>query len=119
MTVLSPGVIEEYIRFAQRYQEAQCSTYYDATISLTTTASFSSLGLGGDVASSATSYSPDPHAVSKAEAQSYYAGLPSEPTLVYRTGKELREVFDHPIMKVWQHDLAWKVVSVMDDHKVS
>ena len=61
--------------------------------------------------------------------------LPSEPALVYRTGKEqwspprgpdaqrrlkeLREVFDHPITKVWHHDLAWKVVSVMDDHKVS
>jgi len=33
--------------------------------------------------------------------------------------KELREVFDHPIIKVRHHDLAWKVVSVMDDHKVS
>ncbi|KAG9080475.1 hypothetical protein FRC06_006532 [Ceratobasidium sp. 370] len=79
-------------------------------------------------------YSPDPHAVSQAEAQSYYAGLPSEPPLVYRTGKapwspprwpeaqrrlkELRGVFDHPITKVWNRDLAWKVVSVMDDHKV-
>ncbi|THH10642.1 hypothetical protein EW146_g8312 [Bondarzewia mesenterica] len=65
---------------------------------------------------------------------SYYAGLPSEPTLVYRTGKEqwslprgleaqrrlkeLREVFNHPITKVWHHDLAWKVVSIMDDHKI-
>jgi hypothetical protein len=66
-------------------------------------------------ASSATSYTHDVHAVSKAEAQSYYAGLRSEPTLLYRTGKawsppsgpeaqrrfkELREVFDHPITKV-------------------
>jgi hypothetical protein len=89
---------------------------------------------GGDAVSSATSYSPDLYAVSKAEAQSYYAGLPSEPTLVYRTGKEqwsppsgpeaqrrlkeLREVFGHLITKVW-HDLAWKVVSVMNKHKVS
>jgi hypothetical protein len=121
--VLSAEVIEEYVCFAQRYQEAQSSTDNDAATSPTITAS------------SATSYSPDPHAVSKAEAQSYYAGLPSEPTLVYRTGKEkwspprgpeaqrrlkeLREVFDHPIAKVWHHDLAWKVVSVMDYHKVS
>ncbi|KAF8223582.1 hypothetical protein L208DRAFT_1411624, partial [Tricholoma matsutake] len=35
--------------------------------------------------SSSTSYTHDPHTVSKAEAQSYYAGLPSE---LYRTGKE-------------------------------
>ena len=133
--MLPAEVIDKYIRFAQSYQEAQSSAYNDDAISPTITAStFSSLGFGGDAASSATSYSPDPYAVSKAEAQSYYAGLPSEPTLVHRTGKEqwspprgpepqrrlkeLREVFDHPITKVW-HDLAWKVVSVMDDHKVS
>lgn len=77
----------------------------------------------------------DPHAVSEAEAHSYYAGLPSEPLLLYRTGKvkwspprgpeayrrkkELREVFTHPIAKVWNHDLGWKVVEVMDAHMVS
>ena len=89
MPALSAEVIEEYIHFSQRYQEAQISANNDATISPATTAStVSSLGSGGDAASSATSYSPDPHAVSKAEAQSYYAGLPSEPTLVYRMGKE-------------------------------
>lgn len=87
---------------------------------------FTSLGFGGDDACNATSYSPDPHTVSKAEAQSYSAGLPSEPALVYRTGKdqwsppsgpeaqrhlkELREGFDHPITRVWHRDLAWKVV---------
>jgi hypothetical protein len=96
---------------------------------------FSSLSFGGDAASNATSYTPDPHAVSMAEAESYYAGLHSEPTLVYRTGKEqwsppmgpeaqrrlkeLREVFTHPITKVWNHDLGWKVVEVMDAHTVS
>lgn len=136
MPVLSAEVIDEYIRFAQSCQEAQNSADNDAATSPTITAStFSSLGFGGDAVSSATSYSPDPHAVSKAEAQSYYAGLPSEPALVYRTGKEqwspprgpeaqrrlkeLREVFNHPITKVWHHDLAWKVVSVMDDREVS
>ena len=76
-----------------------------------------------------------------------YAGLRSEPTLLYRTGKEqwsppkgpeaqrrlkkLCEVFTqwrwfqtfvitwHTIKKVWNHDLAWKVVDVMGAHKVS
>jgi hypothetical protein len=77
----------------------------------------------------------DPHAVSKTEAQSYYAGLPSEPVLLYRTGKdlwspprgpeaqrrlkELCEVFTHPIADVWNDDLGWKVVEVMDTHAVS
>ena len=85
--------------------------------------------------SSATSHTPDPHAVSEAEAQSYYAGLHSEPTLLYRTGKEqwspprgpeaqrrlkeLCEVFTHPIANVWNHELGWKVVEVMDAHMVS
>jgi hypothetical protein len=84
---------------------------------------------------SATSYTPDPHSVSKAEAQSYYAGLHSEPMLLYRTGKEqwspprgpeaqrrlkeLCEVFTHPITKVRNHDLGWKVVKAMDAHTVS
>lgn len=130
--MLPAEVIDRCIRFAR---EAQSSDDNDAAISPTITASTFSSGFGGNAASNATSYSPDPHAVSEAEAQSYYAGLPSEPTLVYRTGKEkwspprgpeaqcrlkeLREVFDHPITNAWHHDLAWKVVHVMDDHKVS
>ncbi|KAF8799280.1 hypothetical protein BYT27DRAFT_7221909 [Phlegmacium glaucopus] len=84
--------------------------------------------------SHATSYTPDPHVVSKAEAQFYYAGLHSKPTLLYRTGKEqwspprgpeaqhrlkeLCEVFTHPIVKVWNDDLGWKVVEVMDAHTI-
>ena len=82
----------------------------------------------------ASSHTPDPHAVSTQEAFSYYAGLPSEPMLLYRTGKqwhpprgpeaqrrlkELREVFTHPIVNVWNDDLGWKVVEVMDAHAVS
>ncbi|KAI1787376.1 hypothetical protein LXA43DRAFT_711812 [Ganoderma leucocontextum] len=89
--LLSAKDIEYYIRFARSYNyEAQSSVDKDASISPTITASttVSSLGSGGDGASSAASYTPDPHAVSKAEAQSYYAGLHSEPTLLYRTGKE-------------------------------
>ena len=130
--MLSAEYIEDCIRFARGYQEAQSSVDKDAT---TITASTFSLCFGSDAASSATSYTPDPHAVSKAEAQSYYAGLHSEPTLLYRTGKErwapprgpeaqrrlkeLCEVFAHPIAKVWNHDLGWKVVEVMDAHTVS
>ncbi|KAF8307794.1 hypothetical protein DL93DRAFT_2119448 [Clavulina sp. PMI_390] len=75
----------------------------------------------------------DPHAVSKAEAESYYAGLPSRPILIYRTGKkwlppkgpeaygyrrELREVFCHPIVSVWTHDLGWRIVDIMDAHQI-
>lgn len=134
--MLSAEVLEDCIRFAKSYEEAQSSVDKDVTISPTIAAStLSSLGFGGDAASSATPYTPDPHAISKAEAQSYYAGLHSEPMLLYRTGKErwspprgpeaqrrlkeLCEVFTHPIAKVWNHDLGWKVVEVMDAHTVS
>ncbi|KAG9093365.1 hypothetical protein FRC06_011546, partial [Ceratobasidium sp. 370] len=115
----------ECICFARSHQDAQSSTNNEATPPSFTTSTFSSLDFGSDTTSSASSYSPDPHAVSQAEAQSYYAGLPSEPLLVYRTGKapwspprwpeaqrrykELRGVFDHPITKVWHKDLAWKI----------
>ncbi|KAI9431125.1 hypothetical protein H4582DRAFT_2121694 [Lactarius indigo] len=80
---------------------------------------------------SATSFTPDPHTVSHTEAQAYYSGLASEPKLVYRTGapwspphgpeaqrrrKELREVYNHPLVALWNDGLAWKVVDVMDAH---
>jgi hypothetical protein len=134
--VLSAEELDGYIRFARSYKDIQGSVDEDDATSQTITEStFSSLGFGGDAASSATSYTPDPHAVSKAEAQSYYAGLPSEPTLLYRTGKEqwspprgpeaqrrlkeLCEVFTHPIAKVWNHDMGWKVVKAMDAHTVN
>ncbi|KAI0292556.1 hypothetical protein BC826DRAFT_1146247 [Russula brevipes] len=32
--------------------------------------------------------------------------------------KELREVFTHPIAKVWNDDLGWKVVEVLDAHTI-
>jgi len=130
--VISAEVLEECVCFAQR--EAQSAVDEDDALPPTTTTSAFSLGFGGDAASSAASYSPDPHAVSKAEALSYYAGLPSEPTLLFRTGKqqwspprepeaqrrlkELCAVFNHPIVKFWNRDLAWKAVEVMDAHKV-
>ena len=134
--MLSNKVVEDNILSARSYQEAQGSVDSGHTISppTTTASTFSSLGLGDDTASSATSHSLDAHAVSEAEALCYYAGLPSRPTLLYRTGKkwspprgpeaqtrlkELREVFDHPITAVWNHDLGWKVVEVLDAHTVS
>jgi hypothetical protein len=142
--VLSPEDLEKYIQFAKSYNEAQSSVDNDLTISpATTTSTISSLGttvstfssLGSDSVSSATSYIPDPHSVSEAEAQSYYEGLPSKPILLYRTGKEqwspprvpeaqrhlkvLCEVFSHPLVDFWNDDLGWKVVEVMDAHTVS
>jgi hypothetical protein len=87
--VLSAEVIDEYIRFARSYEEAR-SSVDNPTISPTTTAStFSSLGLGGDAASIATSYALDAHAVSKSEAQSYYAAFILSPrcfTALARSG---------------------------------
>lgn len=88
--MLSADVIEDSIRFAMNYEEAQSSVDKDvaAFLPTITASAVSSPGFGGDSASGATSYTPDPHAVSTAEAQSYYAGLCSEPVLLYRTGQE-------------------------------
>lgn len=76
----------------------------------------------------------DPHAVSETEAQFYYGGLHSAPRLLYRTGKkwiqsclleppdrskELVPVFNHPITKVWNDDLGWEIVKIMDAHEGS
>ena len=76
--MLSAEDLDDYIRISRSYEEARGSVDNDAAIS-PTASTFSSLGFGGDAASSATSYTPDPHAVSRAEAQSYYAGLHSAP----------------------------------------
>jgi hypothetical protein len=123
--------LDGYIRFARGgYNDRQNSfdedDEYDENSLITS--------LGSD--SNAThDPDPDPHAVSNMEARFYYAGLHSRPTLLYRTGKEkwspprgpwayhrlkeLCEVFTHPIVQVWNHDLGWKVVNVMDAHSVS
>ena len=81
-----------------------------------------------------TTFEADPHAVSMQEALSYYAGLPSEPILIYRTGKpwyppegpeayrrtkELRPVFNHPIVDLWSNGLSDEVIKVLDTHAVS
>ncbi|TFK68639.1 hypothetical protein BDN72DRAFT_870910 [Pluteus cervinus] len=127
--VLSAEDLERYVNFARSYQEAQCAAD-DSTSNWPT---LSSLDFDDD-ASSATPYAPDPHAVSRAEAMFYYAGLASGPVLLYRTGKEqwspprgpeaqrrlkeLCEVFTHPITRVWNDDLGWKVVGVLDAHMI-
>jgi hypothetical protein len=115
--VISAEELDGYIRFAGSSE--LCSR---ANTSPTITESFSSLGFGDDAASSAT-YTHDLHAVSKAEAQSYYAGLPSEPTLLYHMGKEQWSPPRGPeaqhrlkeLCEVWNHDLGWKVVKVEVD----
>lgn len=113
----------------------QSSIDQDHTISPATTSStFSSPSNGSDPASSATTNTEDAHAVSEVEARFYYSGVHSGPTLLYRTGKkwspprapetnlhlkEIRQVSNHPITKVWNHDLGWQVVKIMDTHMVS
>jgi hypothetical protein len=89
--VLSAEVVEGFIRFARCYEETQSSVNKDTSISPNVTAStLSSLGFDGDASSSATPYNPYPHAVSEAEAQFYYAGLRSEPMLLYRASEGQR-----------------------------
>ena len=44
---------------------------------------------------------------------------PADLTHPPRRWKELCEVFTHPITKVWDHDLAWKVVDVVGAHTIS
>ncbi|KAI6043391.1 hypothetical protein EDC04DRAFT_2600255 [Pisolithus marmoratus] len=79
----------EYIGLTGSY-EADSSDDGDLTISLATTISnVSSLGIGGNTASSTSSCTPDMHTVSNLEAQLYY-----------------------------DNDLGWRVVEVMDTHKV-
>lgn len=126
--MLSDEEVEKYIQFAESY-EVQRSIDEDDALSTTF------FTLAHDTPPKATSFAPDPHAVSFAEAQLYYSGLPSEPTLLYRTGKEkwspprgpeayrrmkeLCEVFNHPITQFWNKDLGWKVVDIMDTHTAS
>ncbi|KAH8981224.1 hypothetical protein EDB86DRAFT_447202 [Lactarius hatsudake] len=79
-----------------------------------------------------TTPTPPPPA-SKLEAWSYYAGLPSRPRLIARTGipweeptgpeaysrlRELRVVGEHEISDVWEDDLALKVHAVLHAKEV-
>ena len=74
-----------------------------------------------------------PSPPSKEEAKFYYAGLPSSPVLIARTGppwkaptgleayhkaKELRAVGKHMLQEVWEDDLALKLHAVLDSMKV-
>ncbi|KAF8639613.1 hypothetical protein AX16_010260 [Volvariella volvacea WC 439] len=128
--------IEEHIEFVKNYLPPQ--EFDDDEVPtgspITTTPAHSSLGFGGDAPSSATSYAFDPHTVSHEEAHSYYAGLPSEPILLYRTGKkwsppmgpeaqrrrkQLVEVFEGKVADLWNDGvLSREAVKVMEAHGV-
>lgn len=69
----------------------------------------------------------DTHAVSFQESRTYYAGIPSRPILLYRTGKawfpptgpeaytrykDLWPVFNHPIVHLWDTPLSSDVVAI-------
>jgi hypothetical protein len=132
--------VQACIIFARDFEEIQKAQAQavedDPAISPTTTEpTFSSLGLGGPTPSSAPSHTADALTVSNAEALVYYSGLPSHPRLIYRTGKkwtppsgpeaqrrkkQLCPVFGHPIAEPWNsRDLSFRVVQLLDDHKVS
>lgn len=75
-----------------------------------------------------------PSPPSEMEAKFYYAGLPSSPVLVARTGrtpwkaptgleayrvlKELRPVGDHPLNAVWEDKLAHRLFDLLKSMKV-
>ncbi len=131
--VISDDVLEEYLSFSHWHMQAQLynDSIDDCFVPMTTASKAQEL----DATSSVPTFTPDPHAVSELEGVAYYAGLHSRPKLVYRTSKDkwalstgawtvpykrqLREVFTHPITKVWNHDLGWKVVEVLDANSVS
>lgn len=87
----------------------------------------------GSMDTDATSPTSPPYLVSKLEAQFYYAGLPSNPLLIYRTGttpwkrptgleayrelKEIKPVFSHGIVAVWG-DLGPKICTCLDSMRV-
>jgi hypothetical protein len=136
-SVIGDELIDKCIRYSETLQQTRDSDDDEEVVIspiTTTTSAFSSLGFRSDDQFSATSFTPDPHAVSQTEAQAYYSGLASEPRLVYRTGapwspprgpeaqrrrKELHEVYNHPLVALWNDGLAWKVVDIMDAHGVS
>ncbi|KAJ1301764.1 hypothetical protein OPQ81_008993 [Rhizoctonia solani] len=76
-----------------------------------------------------------PYTISELEATTYYAGLPSNPKLVARTGetpwkpptgpeayrviKELRTVGNHALLKVWEDKLALDIHKVLDMMEVN
>ncbi|KAH9851414.1 hypothetical protein C2E23DRAFT_886587 [Lenzites betulinus] len=85
-------------------------------------------------ASAPNPWAGDPHAVPAEEALNYYAGLPSWPPLLYRTStepwslrtgpgarrrlRELRPVYDHPMLDLWNDGLCARVSGIMDAHQV-
>ena len=92
------------------------------------------LTLGSPVSTRAIRATPSPPPrVSDLQAKSYYAGLPSQPTLIARTGspweaptgpeaysrlRELSVVGYHEISDVWEDDLALRVHAILDEKGV-
>ncbi|KAI0647688.1 hypothetical protein C8Q79DRAFT_924809 [Trametes meyenii] len=93
----------------------------------------SRLTLGGHVRGNDQN-SPSTPLVSEAESKVYYAGLPSQPKLIARTGglpyepptgpeaytrtKQLRIAGPHEIGEIWEDDLAPKVDALLRAHSV-
>ncbi|TFK93905.1 hypothetical protein K466DRAFT_49335 [Polyporus arcularius HHB13444] len=125
-TGLSESEIDKYIQLYLTYEPRKSSQ------------SWGNLPAGSPTTTSApsnaTSYADDPHAVSIEEADSYYAGLASKPSLLYRTGdkwvppqspgaqhrqKQLVPVFGGQLERAWNEGgLSWDVMQAMDDHAV-
>ncbi|KAG8825135.1 hypothetical protein FRC17_008818, partial [Serendipita sp. 399] len=128
---LSAGLaelVQKCIRFSRRYDEIQRAQAVDEDPTLVSSLGFSCDALSPSSTTTAA-HIDDPHAVSIVESQGFYAGLPSDPVLIYRSDiqtdkwsphrkKQLCPVFNHPIVSGWNDDLGWKVVAVLDARAV-
>ncbi|KAF8642657.1 hypothetical protein AX16_009453 [Volvariella volvacea WC 439] len=131
----SEQIVNEYIDLARNRVPAQDSDDDEAPpISPNTNISgFSSLGIGGGALSSATSYIADAHAVPPDKAKHYYHGLPSKPALIYGSGedwspprgpgrqrrpKELRAIFNHKLVELWNEGFCLEIGKALDNHQI-
>jgi hypothetical protein len=77
--VITAEFIQQCIGLAKAREQARSSA-------VSTVSDISHLSFDSDAASSVTSHDLDPYAISKAEANFYYAGLPSAPKSIYSEG---------------------------------
>ena len=103
----------------------------DLTLVSSSTTDMSGLTLGDSTERETPSL---PHPVSSEEARHYYAGLPSKPILIARTGraqweaprgpeaylkpKELRIVGVHEIEDIWEDDLAPGIHAILEQKNI-